>query len=572
MKKVLTFLFGLICVFSFAFAIKTNVKADALSTDSNITIVGASVRTTGNPGLRFTGSIGSYVIPDGLSIEKYGICLVPGSDEASSDFAISGTVNGKSVINAEVDERDGSGYFHVVLWGIPSSAYIQDINARAYVRLSNGTIVYGSVATARSLGYVASRAYNDSDEYVGSGNLVDTVATSLKVKLDLSGGTRSFYYTDFTTEFNSKLADSATVTLRAGTYNTNLAINVDNLTIEGPNKDVSGSGVRGSEAIVTSTFTLESTVVGLTINGLKFFGNAQIVSTSSDVGAAGTYYANQDFTFKYNYVDKDTSNSSFINFANGDRRYTKNAVLSNNYFTAPNQTASETSGLVYIRNSDDLTIQDNIFNNIKGNAVAIFDSDNAKGVGGNLYINRNQFKTITNSALYFNWFNLIDDLEGTPLSPARSHTIDISYNYFEKISCSNPGGVACIDFENSSINIEYTSSSIHHNVFREVEKCLWAPRFKNDTLHFNDNVIYQATSITYVAKASLGHSYTFDCAQNIYLSTDGKSIISTTNYSGWFNARATDYTTNGNYDTKEEIKAYKDSNPLIAAYMTTIPS
>ena len=46
-------------------------------------LVGAQVRTTGNPGIRFVGSIGTY---NSSNVTKYGLALAFGEAEASDAF------------------------------------------------------------------------------------------------------------------------------------------------------------------------------------------------------------------------------------------------------------------------------------------------------------------------------------------------------------------------------------------------------------------------------------------------------------------------------------------------------
>lgn len=157
MRKVLISLFSLVFVFCLTILLGSKVKATVV-TDSNLTIEGASIRTSGNQGMRFTGNIGSY----SGSVSKYGICLVPGDAVVDENFVIGGTVDGNSVINAEVNELDFEDKFHVVLWNIPEEAYTMDVSARAYVRLTDDSIVYGTAKAVRCLAEVAFKALNDN--------------------------------------------------------------------------------------------------------------------------------------------------------------------------------------------------------------------------------------------------------------------------------------------------------------------------------------------------------------------------------------------------------------------------
>lgn len=158
MRKVLISLFSLVFVFCLTILLGSKVKATVV-TDANLTIEGASIRTSGNQGMRFTGNIGSY----SGEVSKYGICLVPGDAVVDENFVIGGTVDGNSVIYAEVNELDFEDKFHVVLWNIPEAAYTMNISARAFVRLTDDSIVYGETKQVRCLAGVAFKALNDGD-------------------------------------------------------------------------------------------------------------------------------------------------------------------------------------------------------------------------------------------------------------------------------------------------------------------------------------------------------------------------------------------------------------------------
>ena len=155
MKKTLvTFLFLLVTVFAFGL----NASVKAVETSADIVVEGAQVRTTGNAGLRFVAKE-AY---KGQDETAYGIVLAFGEAEANDEFVIGGTVNGKSVINAEVESTD-NGTFMVTLYDIPESMYKQKVSARAYL-VDDGEYFYSTEVCVRSLADVVIAAYEKGDE------------------------------------------------------------------------------------------------------------------------------------------------------------------------------------------------------------------------------------------------------------------------------------------------------------------------------------------------------------------------------------------------------------------------
>lgn len=165
-KRIFVFIFALL-LFSLSFIFSNrNVKA-IVATDSNITVLGASVRTTGNAGIRFDANVGSY---DTTNVKAYGIAIAFG-DANVDDIVVGGSANGKSVLSQTVNELDGEGEFHIVLYGVPEASYTQLVSARAYVVLNDDSLVYSTSKITRDLWTVAAKAKSDNV----SGDLLDSV-------------------------------------------------------------------------------------------------------------------------------------------------------------------------------------------------------------------------------------------------------------------------------------------------------------------------------------------------------------------------------------------------------------
>ena len=115
MKKIKLLFFALILLgLSFALFSSNTIKATTLETSNQFSVIGAQVRTTGNPGIRFVGSIGTY---NNSNVTKYGLALAFGEAEASDVFHKDATINDKKVISVEVDSVNASGnFFPIFNW------------------------------------------------------------------------------------------------------------------------------------------------------------------------------------------------------------------------------------------------------------------------------------------------------------------------------------------------------------------------------------------------------------------------------------------------------------------------
>ena len=160
-KKIIFFIVFIVFAFLFSF----QVNGNEISQSDEIQVIGAQVRSTGNAGIRFVGSVGEY---DTSNIKTYGLILAYGKTE--EEIYIDSVVNDKDVLICETDSVDENGYYYVTLYDIPSTQYDVNVSARAYVKDVDGNIIYGASHIARSLDEVVFKAYhnNDRSEFVCS--------------------------------------------------------------------------------------------------------------------------------------------------------------------------------------------------------------------------------------------------------------------------------------------------------------------------------------------------------------------------------------------------------------------
>lgn len=167
-SKILIF----VLLFTFVMLFVSNFKVDAsANTNESLSIEGVQVRTSGEQsiGIRFVGEVEGY---EGTNVTAYGISIAFGETDVTN-IIVGGTVNGKSVLSAQVSETDSNKYF-INLIGIPTTMYGQKVTARSYV-VDNGEIIYSTTTVTRSLG----QATLDVKVAGGTGDNIDTVINEL---------------------------------------------------------------------------------------------------------------------------------------------------------------------------------------------------------------------------------------------------------------------------------------------------------------------------------------------------------------------------------------------------------
>lgn len=151
-KKIILSFFAFICCFILCFA---SVKIKAISTP--VMESGASIRTSGNAGLKFSATIDSL---DGVTERGFFVAL---GEHSQSDIqtaveSSSNTVGGKKLQKVVVNGEDL--LFHVVVYNIPAKSYEQKITALAYA-YNGSSYTFAATAQSRNILEVAQAAVSD---------------------------------------------------------------------------------------------------------------------------------------------------------------------------------------------------------------------------------------------------------------------------------------------------------------------------------------------------------------------------------------------------------------------------
>lgn len=201
--------------------------------------------------------------------------------------------------------------------------------------------------------------------------------------------------------------EGQSIYLVAGTYNEDFTISKNNIKILGPNFSKTGSATdRAEEAVLTGVITLTTRTEGRKFYGLKFSGNAQIVSEN-------VLKAYQDkFEFVNNVVESSLTSGSFLDLyneasygggTNYPNTYSENIIIDNNVFAG---NGTNTSDLIAIGDTAWLTFTHNTFYNIGGTVLHIYDSQ--RGLVNGATISNNTFDNIGNTVININWFGTTD--------------------------------------------------------------------------------------------------------------------------------------------------------------------
>ncbi len=183
MKGIKRLSIALVALLVFIFTISYVNSANAatnVSTNASLTVDGVSVRTTVKPGIRFVMNVNDF---DCTDVVEYGMVMIIGETEATDEFVVDGTVNGSKVLRGFKKELNSDGKtYYVTVYGFSESLYVSTISARAFVQLSDGTRIYGTNVTQRSLGEVALKAINNGQSTIdayGDPNIVGQVESAL---------------------------------------------------------------------------------------------------------------------------------------------------------------------------------------------------------------------------------------------------------------------------------------------------------------------------------------------------------------------------------------------------------
>lgn len=455
MKKIKLLFFTLILLgLSFTFFSSNTIKANTLETSNQFSVIGAQVRTTGNPGIRFIGSIGTY---NNSNVSKYGLVLAFGEAEASNTFHKDATINDKKVITVEVDSVNASGNFYITIYDIPEIFYNQKISVRAYVVEGEKTIYSSSVST-RSLADVVKAAYNNDDRSEFVIKTYESLQNSFyEIEYILNGGS----ITNAPTHIHSSVSQKLPIPTKAGyTFlGWKLYSNAKELSweVNKPTEDLQVHAVWGNEGLYVgenlkyktlqdalnvaingdTIIVMPGTYEGATINksvtikGYNAITNLQIdnqalqsVFTSSLIIAANDVTINgvvitgaAKFT---NKTDMNISNPTIINsvvtnstvndgnvnntapfhFTNSSSYTISNLSIINNRI---NNNSASRPMIAFLSQIDGLTITNNTFNGRRSNYNDGIKTDNSTsfGVKGNVTITGNYFENYQQYAVWF---------------------------------------------------------------------------------------------------------------------------------------------------------------------------
>ncbi len=126
---------------------------------------GASIRTTGNQGIRFRAKASS--LPDGSTHGFYVVLGTVSKDDLANAITNDETkINDKDIVKKEITGNDLT--FSVIIYNITSTHYEDDITALAYVKLSNGTYVFPTNSFTSNIMNVAKKAYElgEANDYI----------------------------------------------------------------------------------------------------------------------------------------------------------------------------------------------------------------------------------------------------------------------------------------------------------------------------------------------------------------------------------------------------------------------
>lgn len=260
-----------------------------------------------------------------------------------------------------------------------------------------------------------------------------------------------------------KAKDGSTIYILPGTYNENIKIKFNNLTIKTLNSEIDPTSEnRNNEVVFTGKITIDSKVSNLSISGIRFENEAKIVNIVGLEGTAANTDVNLDgFEFKNNYVKiNHTSGNGFIEFSEVASSYSHNIKITNNYFTTESTNASK--AVIYLDNVYNLVLEENKFENITGNAFYV--TDTTKGLSGEYSkINSNSFKNISDSAIHINWMSPL------PLNSSTGY-IEIENNDFDTV------GKNAIYIGKANNSDSYQSIKIMFNKFKSVNNGVYIER------------------------------------------------------------------------------------------------
>ncbi len=284
-----------------------------------------------------------------------------------------------------------------------------------------------------------------------------------------------------------------TITLEAGEYNDDITIAASNFALVGPNAEVdpTSAATRNEEAVFNGKITLAADVDNITISGIKFAGNAQILGEKSNNPGSSSSPADnhENFVFKNNIVnvtlDKEEVNG-FMVLAEAGNSYGFNTQIVNNLFTMADNTKA--LNMLWMDNTEDLKLLNNVFRNIPVRAVYI--NDTSKGLSGlDTEIKGNVFENIGGSGFWANWVS--------PVNGSTTGKFNISDNTFSNVGTTNADYALYFGSTNNSDKI--AEFNVSNNTFISGASYVYIHRCHNESqVVLDSNTFVNAPKYNYV--------------------------------------------------------------------------
>ncbi len=188
MKKFITLLMIIVVA---AFTVTFGINA-ATQADPEVSMIeGASIRTIGNQGIKFSATVDTAFPAE----SKHGFYLAVG--EHSKEEFVEAIRTGKTTVgreSAKIIKKEVSGKsntFHAVIYGIPEASYTQDITAIAYIE-HDGIIDFAEATITRNISEVAVAQYEYEytvDQNANTADIVKDIYEAANTTFNLNGGT-----------------------------------------------------------------------------------------------------------------------------------------------------------------------------------------------------------------------------------------------------------------------------------------------------------------------------------------------------------------------------------------------
>lgn len=289
-----------------------------------------------------------------------------------------------------------------------------------------------------------------------------------------------------------------------GSYNENIVINKDNISLYGANNKISSD--RNNETIINGSITINSGTKDLYIGGFMFNESSFI---TNEVGISGTddnpSYNIERFEFSYNNIITSLNGSSFISFSESLKCYSKDIVITNNNFRI--EDGATISSFIKLDNVYNLELLDNTF--IGNIDYAIYIDDTSKGLSGDLInIERNYFSDININALNIDWLSPINNINSI---------VNINDNSFYNILGN------CIFLGNYNNTDQYKQIKICDNYFENYKNGIYISRCtKLGNYSISNNIFGTEPNGYYVVSSNIGttNPSTLYLVNNLYFSSD----------------------------------------------------